>query len=190
MKKYPTLGCCGIDCGLCPRYHIEGKSRCPGCGAKGFSEKHPSCSILTCCVKTRGLETCAICEQFPCSRIEKWDQADSFVTHRASIENLKAVRENGLAGFITQQQKRMQLLGELLREYDDGRSKSFYCLSAALLPPAELRAAVRRVKRSLSPSDDRKIAANRLREAFNGIASNGEIDLSYRKKAAGAHVKW
>jgi hypothetical protein len=26
---HPTIGCCGIDCGLCPRYYTDGPSRCP-----------------------------------------------------------------------------------------------------------------------------------------------------------------
>jgi hypothetical protein len=31
IKKYPTIGVCGLDCGLCPRYYTIGPSRCPGC---------------------------------------------------------------------------------------------------------------------------------------------------------------
>lgn len=39
MKKYETIGYCGIDCGLCPRYHTKGDSVCPGCGGLYFKEK-------------------------------------------------------------------------------------------------------------------------------------------------------
>ena len=54
IKKYPTIGVCGLDCGLCPRYYTIGPSRCPGCAGPDFFNKHPSCSFITCCVKKIG----------------------------------------------------------------------------------------------------------------------------------------
>lgn len=38
-KKIYTLGCCGLDCGLCPRFYTEGSSRCPGCCGENFEKK-------------------------------------------------------------------------------------------------------------------------------------------------------
>jgi hypothetical protein len=61
IKKYHTLGCCGIDCGLCPRYYTEGASRCPGCFGENYKKKHPPCSFATCCVKNNNLK-----EILPC----------------------------------------------------------------------------------------------------------------------------
>jgi len=49
-KTYPTIACCGIDCGLCPRFYTAGASRCCGCGGKDFANVHPACGILSCCV--------------------------------------------------------------------------------------------------------------------------------------------
>ena len=63
-KQYSTIGCCGIDCGLCPRFYTQGSSACPGCGGKDFAEKHPSCGYLTCCSVKRNLEVCAQCNEF------------------------------------------------------------------------------------------------------------------------------
>ena len=181
-KNYPTIGCCGIDCGLCPRYHTDGKSKCPGCAGKDFYEKHPSCSIVTCCLMTKQLETCGSCEEFICKRIRNWDSADSFVTHRNCICNLKSIREHGLDAFIEQQEDRLQLLKTLLEEFDDGRSKSFYCLSAALLPIGELRSVMEKVRKVVALENDRKHMAKSLREAFAGIAKRSSVELSYRKK--------
>jgi hypothetical protein len=59
IKAYPTLGCCGLDCGLCSRYYTVGTSRCPGCCGPEFFDKMPSCAYITCCVKKKGLEVCA-----------------------------------------------------------------------------------------------------------------------------------
>ncbi len=47
-KQYPSLGCCSLDCGMCPAYYTDGPSQCPGCGGEYFFEKHPSCFFITC----------------------------------------------------------------------------------------------------------------------------------------------
>ncbi|MBN2322298.1 MAG: DUF3795 domain-containing protein [Spirochaetes bacterium] len=183
IKKYPTIGCCGIDCGLCPRYHTDGASRCPGCSGKNFNEKHPSCSIITCCFKKRGLETCADCDEFTCQKLKNWDSADSFVTHRNSISNLKRIRQNGLVAFIAQQKIRVQLLRELIEHYDDGRSKSFYCLSAALLPINDIKTAIKKMKSHTAAEKDKKLLAKMLKDTFKDIAESNGIELVYRRKA-------
>jgi len=41
LKKNETIGCCGIDCGLCPRFHTKGDSVCPGCGGENFKKNIP-----------------------------------------------------------------------------------------------------------------------------------------------------
>ena len=85
VKDFPTIACCGLDCGLCPVYYTKGPSKCPGCCGLDFFNKHPSCSIITCCVKEHKFETCAECDEFPCSKIDKWDICDSFISHRVSL---------------------------------------------------------------------------------------------------------
>ncbi|TET26129.1 MAG: DUF3795 domain-containing protein, partial [Dehalococcoidia bacterium] len=50
LKKYPIVGACGLNCGLCPRYYTQGTSRCPGCCGPDFWQKHPGCAFITCCV--------------------------------------------------------------------------------------------------------------------------------------------
>ena len=142
IKQYPTIGCCGLDCGLCPRYYTVGSSRCPGCFGPDFSNKHPSCSFSTCCVKKEGFEVCAECNEFPCSKFEglmKGDEVyDSFLTYRKVISNLDFIGEHGVEKFIESQKKRIELLETMLKRFDDGRSKSFYCIATTLLPIRDL----------------------------------------------------
>jgi hypothetical protein len=134
LKKYETIGCCGIDCGLCPRFHTKGDSACPGCGGLNFKEKHPSCGFLTCCVIKNGLEVCSDCNDFPCKRFDsEKDGLDSFVTHRKVFANLDYIKINGIKQFIANQSVRIEILNDLLSNFDDGRSKNFYCISCALL---------------------------------------------------------
>lgn len=133
-KKYPTIGCCGIDCGLCPRFYTEGTSRCPGCCGEGFELKHPSCGFITCCVKKHGYEVCAECADFPCRKFDKeTGERDSFVTHRKILSNQQLIDELGVDAFIEQQRGRITFLETAVSRYDDGRSKNFLCLAAALL---------------------------------------------------------
>jgi len=115
LKQHPTIGCCGIDCGLCPRFYTDGKSKCPGCVGIDFYNKHPSCPIITCCFIGKGLETCAECAQLPCEKIIKWDKADSFVTHRKTLINLNHIKEIGTPFFVKQQHIRIKLLNKLLK---------------------------------------------------------------------------
>ena len=180
-KKYSTIGCCGIDCGLCPRYYTDGKSKCPGCVGKDFFEKHPSCPIITCCIKNKQLETCADCMDFPCSKMNNWDSADSFVTHKNSINNLQRIRENGLPSFISQQNERIELLYKFIKNYDDGKSKSFFCLALTLLPIKDIKTAIKEIDRHENKVKDKKSLAKLLKDILQQKANINGIELVYRK---------
>lgn len=144
---HPTIGCCGIDCGLCPRYYTEGTSKCPGCAGEGFNLKHPSCGFVTCCVKERELEVCAECKDFPCKRFDKeTGEHDSFVLHRRVMHNQNKIKEIGLNAFLAQQSERIDFLEQALAKYNDGRSKSFYCIAATLLSISSLKEALNRAE--------------------------------------------
>ncbi len=146
-KAHPTIGCCDIDCGLCPRLYTRGPSRCPGCGGEGFSEKHPACGFHSCCFKKRGFEVCAQCPDYPCSRFgRETGERDSFVLHRRVRANQALIKEQGLTAFLTQQERRMVFLQEALANFDDGRCTSYFCIAAALLTPASLEAALQRAR--------------------------------------------
>jgi hypothetical protein len=140
LKKHYTIGCCGIDCGLCPRFHTKGDSVCPGCGGLNFKEKHPSCGFLTCCTIKKGLEVCSNCTDYPCNRFnpERYGY-DSFVTHKKIFSNLDLIKDKGIEFFIDRQKIRIDILIDFLSNYDDGRSKSFFCISCAWLPVDKLK---------------------------------------------------
>ncbi len=185
IKRFPSIACCGIDCGLCPTYYTSGPSKCPGCGGPEFSIKHPSCSILTCCVKNRGFETCAECAQYPCEKLKPWDRADSFVTHKICLQNLNDIKQNGLEKFIEQQALRMKILEILLNSFNEGRSKSFFCIAAALLSIDNLQEIINDANKrmegeNISP-EDIKSKSKIVKEMFNQYAKNKNIELKLRK---------
>jgi hypothetical protein len=190
LKTYPTLGCCGLDCGLCPRYYSAGPSRCPGCCGPGFFDVSPGCGTITCCVKKKGLEVCAQCDEFPCSRfaswLDKWWREDSVVTHRKIRPNMDFIKERGLEEFLEQQARRIKLLEKMLDRYNDGRSKGFYCLASALLsiPALEtsLSGAEHKVKADKVKAKDVKTKAKILRGFLDGFAAKEKVELRLRRK--------
>jgi hypothetical protein len=186
-KKFPSIACCGIDCGLCPTYYTEGPSKCPGCGGLNFSSKHPSCLIFTCCVKKNGFETCADCTIYPCEKLINWDKVDSFVTHKVCLQNLNEIKKNGIELFIEQQTMRIRVLESLLCSFNEGRSKSFFCISAALLPIDDLikifqEAKIKVQEENLSLKDI-KSKSRIIKKIINEYAKKESIELKLRKGA-------
>jgi hypothetical protein len=120
LKQYETIGCCGINCGLCPRFYTKGDSACPGCGGENFKEKHPACGFLTCCVNKNGFEVCSDCKDYPCKRFDsEKDGLDSFVTHKKVFINIDFIKKNGIERFIDQQKIRIDILSYFLTNYVD-----------------------------------------------------------------------
>ncbi len=172
-KRFPTIGVCGLDCGLCPRYYTVGPSRCPGCAGPRFFDKHPSCSFITCCVKKRGLEICAECPDFPCSKFKSEEEykqlreSSSYPPCSRIIPNLKFIRKEGIDEFIKHQKKQMAMLETMIERFDDGRSRSLYCRAAALLDETGLEGAIAEADRKIQTDgveqNDRKTKATILK---------------------------
>lgn len=188
VKKYPTLGCCGLDCGLCPRYYTEGSSRCPGCCGPDFFNKHPSCGHITCCVKKKNLEVCAECNDFPCQKFDSWfgnEAYDSFVTHKKTEPNLYFIKKHGVEKFIEQQKERIKFLKDMLKGFNEGRSRSFYCIAAALLSVDDVKKSIDSAKKEVKTldikNDDVKSKAKILRKIIQDVADKKGIDLKLRK---------
>jgi len=173
LKKHYTIGCCGIDCALCPRYYTKSDSKCPGCGGPEFSEKHPSCAILNCCFKKHKLEVCSLCEDFPCDKYKDKDkiEKDSFVTHKKIHQNFDFIKKNGLEAFISVQKIRAELLTLMLEKYNDNKSKSFFCKAVALLSLESIN----HISEYLENNKD--INTKQLKIILNELANSDEVDL-------------
>jgi hypothetical protein len=183
-KKYPTISACGLDCVLCPRYYTEGKSRCGGCGSE-YSPAVIGCKVFRCCVKEKGLGICAECSDYPCPKFEGIDAADSFITHQKMATNLRSIKEFGIETFLDEQEDRRSLLVGMLDEYNDGRSKSFFCVATTLLPIETLKASMEDAKRrAIEDSieeEDKKGKAMILKSSLNEAAMKKNVDLELRK---------
>jgi len=186
LKKYPMVGACGLNCGLCPRHHTEGTSRCPGCCGLGFWEKMPGCGFITCCVKKKELETCAECVDWAaCEKVAKLldsaKQRDSFISYRPIAANFAFIQENGIEQFARLEMEKHRFLRHLIDNYNEGRSKSFYCTSCQLVPLDKLEEALTHAKTKMTQDTPIKEKAKIVRAAISHMADSLQIDLKLRK---------
>ena len=147
-----------------------------------MKDKHPSCGFLTCCAIKDGLEVCSECKDYPCSRFDSELKGyDSFVTHQKVFDNLNSIKSKGIDFFIENQKERIDILNDLLGNFDDGRSKSFFCICSALLPLENLQQAHQEMHQ-LIDSIGIKEKNKRIKDHFQTVAINKSIDLRLNKK--------
>ncbi len=74
----------------------------------------------------------------------------------------------------------------MLREFDDGRSKSFYCIAATLLPMSDLENSLNKAKQKIEADKidfgDIKARSKILKEFLNESGARNEVDLRLRRK--------
>jgi len=89
------------------------------------------------------------------------------------MPNLNFIKERGIEEFIGQQQKRIKSLETMIADFDDGRSRSFYCRSATSLDIAalenSLEKAIQKVGIDNVKPDDTKTKARILKGILSGI---------------------
>ncbi len=169
------VGCCGLYCGLCNKYQSQAPSRCVGCKV---GLQHEWCSIWNCCVKKRGYETCLECEAlFECQihvrrKVVEWVPAAA---------NLRQIQAGGFDAWLGEQMERQALVEGLLRDYNEGRSMSFYCKACARLPVQSIQQVMaeieERLKRGHGPAQDLKSRARVMKAALQEAAERLQVDL-------------
>lgn len=181
--KSPEIGICGLSCRLCPQYYTEGPSRCGGC--KTESRTCAGCPFITCALKKKDIEFCWDCTES--ETCEKWARhreiaknLDSFKCYQKLEDDIAFVRKTGVEAFEKTQKTREYLLREMLREFNEGRSKSYYCITATVLEIAELETAVSEARKK-SDGLDMKEKARVLHSILDEIARQRNYLLKLRK---------
>ncbi len=181
--RYPEIGACGLSCRLCPTHHSKSESRCAGCKSEGRMKV--GCPFITCALKKRGIEFCWQCEEH--ENCDKWRQhrkrgqsQDSFVCYQRLESNIAFVERQGLSAFIKDQKERERLLEATLAEFNEGRSKSFYCIVATVMEIQEIKQAIGRA-RDESAGMDLKSKSKVLHAILEKIAEQRMYNLRLRK---------
>lgn len=103
------------------------------------------------------------------------------MTYRKVFPNLEYIKLNGIEPFVYLQRIRMDALADFLKQFDDGRSKSFYCLTCALLPNEKLNDC-HRYMNLIDDSFDVKEKCRILKKYIQQVADDLKIDLKLNSK--------
>ena len=111
---------CGLYCGSCEIClmneigKIKEKAKewdmnlsevkCFGCKTNQNSIYCIDCDIKL-CAKSKNIEFCHECDEFPCSRISDF-RNDKYPHHSVVLKNLKIIKEKGLNSWLNEQKKR------------------------------------------------------------------------------------
>ncbi len=167
---------CGLNCGLCPM-HLD--NHCPGCGG---GEGNQSCAIARCSLSHEGVEYCSQCPEFPCEKYEGIDEWDSFITHKNQMRDLARAEAIGMVAYRAEQSRKIEILQHLLREYNDGRRKTFFCTAVNLLDLHDVEPIMEQLAGQEHDGLTIKEKAIRAASLFQAAASRENVELKLRKK--------
>jgi len=81
------------------------------------------------------------CEIFLRRKVAEWIPA---------ADNLRQIKEFGLEKWLKEQKERQSLIEELLQNYNEGRSMSFYCKACTRMPINLVNEAMKESKRKIA----------------------------------------
>jgi hypothetical protein len=89
------------------------------------------------------------------------------------------IQKNEISEFEKMQKKREHLLKGMLKDFNEGRSKSYYCIAATVLEIEELKKALLRAKKQ-SDGLDIKGKSKVLHSILDDIAARNNYHLKLR----------
>jgi hypothetical protein len=107
---------------------------------------------------------------------------DSFVCYQRLENNIAFIEDQGISEFEADQKKREQLLSEMLAKFNEGRSKSYYCIVATVMDIQEVAEAIAQA-RNISAGADIKTKSKALHAILDKIAGDRKYVLKLRKKS-------
>jgi len=95
--------------------------------------------------------------------------------------NFALIHKNGIEEFARMEIKKQAFLSHLIDNYDEGRSKSFYCTSCQLISLDKLTEALVDAEIKMTEDTGIKEKAKIVRVAINNLADVLQVDLKLRK---------
>ena len=93
---------CGMDCAIC-RAFLREKNHCNGCNSP-YRNFNRNCSFSAC--EKRTGRYCHDCAEYPCRRLRQLDERYRKKYGMSMIENLEAIKEYGIRGFVKTERER------------------------------------------------------------------------------------
>lgn len=126
-----VLAPCGLYCAVCLDNMVN--HVCHGCGCTcgdcAGDGHHQNCEISV-CASSKGLETCAECDDFPCIELIQFAYHPFAIHHLQAIEILRRVQKVGkekvlaeLRAYFADEQTRLQWA--FIEDYGEQRYRAF-----------------------------------------------------------------
>lgn len=144
-----------------------------------------ACPFHNCAVKRNGIDFCGLCdENKTCARWRRFREEskkrDSIVCYQRLEDNIDFIQKNGMEEFEKQQKTREKYLRTILNEFNEGRSKTFYCIAATVLEVGELERVLEKA-REKSKGLDIGARSEVMHSFLNEIAEDKDYLLRLRK---------
>jgi len=111
--------------------------------------------------------------------------SSSYPSYKKVMPNLNFIKKHGIEEFIKQQRCRVQLLETMLENFNDGRSRSFFCKAATLLEITDLTSsldkATQKIKTDKIKRNDVKNKAKVLKAIINELAFKEGLEFIKKK---------
>jgi len=107
-------------------------------------------------------------------------KGDSILCYQKVEDNIAFIQKSGIAEFEKQQKTREKLLREMLAEFNEGRSKTLYCIAATVLEIGELETVLNEARVKANKLD-LKAKSEVMCSLLDEVADNKNYLLKLRK---------
>ncbi len=137
-------------------------------------------------IKEQGIEFCWDCTDSGGCEIwakhrdmgKKFDSPKCYQTLEKDID---FIQKHGVKEFEKTQKAREKLLRTMLNEFNEGRSKSYFCIAATVMDMGEIEAAIETARKETANVSEIKMKAKAMHGILDGIAEEQGYLLRLRK---------
>ncbi|MEL7658713.1 MAG: DUF3795 domain-containing protein, partial [Bacillota bacterium] len=122
------------------------------------------------------------CSVFPCEKYRNPSLVDSFISYRNVLSDFEKAQQIGIELYIAELKEKMDILEYLLENFNDGKSKNFYCIVVNLLDLDALRRIMKEITDHISNQDiPLTHKTDKIKSMLQEEASKNNIELKLRK---------
>jgi hypothetical protein len=102
-------GYCGLYCGACPKFLASKAGTepnpCHGCKSDTVSGWCLTCNLKA-CARSKGLEYCSACAEYPCADLEAFKTSADYPYHSEVYEYMKIIAAEGNPAWLEKMKAR------------------------------------------------------------------------------------
>ena len=94
---------------------------------------------------------------------------------------MEEAKRIGMSAYAAKLDEKIRVLEELIRDYDDGRRKSYFCTAVNLLALNDVKAIIEKAKSATPSEATQKEKATAIVRLFDELAQKRDVSLKLRK---------